>query len=79
MNRFQAMAEIMMLLNPDDLLKPGSQEYRLVRKVVSAKIERLGPEAALAEVRKEKKHLLDQIRILCMWNKASGRNFPIGF
>jgi hypothetical protein len=73
MNKFQAMAQIMILLNEDDLLKPGSRIYKTVRKMVSDKIDRMGPEAALVQVMETKAHLLGEIKILCMWHKSSDR------
>jgi hypothetical protein len=73
MNKFQAMAQIMILLNEDDLLKPGSRIYKTVRKMVSDKIDRMGPEAALVQVMETKAHLLAEIKILCMWHKSSDR------
>lgn len=62
MNRFQAMAQIMAILREGGHIKPGTQEYKVARKVVSNKIDRLGPEAALAQAKKWKAHILDQIR-----------------
>jgi hypothetical protein len=50
MNRFQAMAQIMAMLDKDGSLKPGTNLYKTVRKMVSDKIDRLGPEAAFREV-----------------------------
>jgi hypothetical protein len=79
MNKLQAMAKIMMLLNEDGLLKPGSYVYRTVRRMVSDKIDRLGPEASLVQVMDRKSHLLDQIKILCMWHKSTRRNPPPRF
>ena len=67
------MAQIMILLNQDQLLKPGSQAYKTVRKMVSDTIDRLGPEAALAQVMDKKTHLLEEIKILCMWHKSTGK------
>jgi hypothetical protein len=66
MNKFQAMARIMAILNEGGQLKPGTQEYKIARKLVSGKIDRLGPEAALAQVEKWRGHLLDQIKIMDM-------------
>ena len=74
MNKFQAMAQIMLLLNEDDLLRPGSHVYQTVRRMISDKIDRLGPEAALVNVVDGKVQLLDQIKILAMWHKHSGRS-----
>lgn len=79
MNRFQAMARIMALLNEDGLLKPGSHAYKTVRRMASDKVDRMGPDAALAHVMEEKARLLDQIRILCMWHKTTDRRPPPDF
>jgi hypothetical protein len=76
MNRFQAMARIMLLLNEDGRLKPGSRVYQTVRKMAADKIDRLGPEAALAQVMERKAHLLDQIKILNMWYQSTRRQPP---
>jgi hypothetical protein len=76
MNKFQAMAQIMLLLNEDDLLRPGSHVYQTVRKMISDKIDRLGPDAALEQIMDRKSHLLHQIKILDMWHKSSGRRLP---
>lgn len=73
MNKFQAMAQIMTLLNEDGLLKPGGQVYKLVRKMISDKIDRLGPESAMRHVLDRKTHLLGQIKVLCMWHKSTRR------
>ena len=67
------MAQIMLLLNEDSLLKPGSHVYQTVRRMVSDKIDRLGPDAALVNVMDGKRQLLDQIKILAMWNRSTGR------
>ena len=75
MNRFQAMAQIMAMLNKDGSLKPGTKLYKTVRETISDKIDRLGAEAAFREVRAKKAHFLDQIRILNMWYKHPGK-FP---
>jgi len=72
MNKFQAMAQIMLLLNEDGLLRPGSRVYHTVRRMVSDKIDRLGPDAALENVVDGKTQLLDRIKILAMWHKCSG-------
>jgi hypothetical protein len=79
MNKLQAMAQIMVLLNENGLLRPGSHVYRTVRRMVSDKIDRLGPDAALAQVMDRKAHLLDQIKILCMWHKSTRRHPPYNF
>ena len=64
MNKFQAMARIMAILNKDGQLKPGTREYKVARELASAKIERLGPEKALAQVEKWRGHILDQIKMM---------------
>ena len=60
MNRFQAMAKIMAILCEDGHLKPGTQEYKVTRKLVSSKIDNLGPEAALEQAKKSKGKFLEQ-------------------
>ncbi len=79
MNKFQAMAQIMLLLNEDGLLRPGSHVYQTVRRMISDKIDRLGPDAALADVVDGKLQILDQIKILAMWHKSTGRRPPPKF
>ncbi len=79
MNKFQAMAQIMTVLNEDALLKPGSRAYKTVRKMVSDMIDSLGPETALAQVMDRKAHLLGQIKILCMWHHSTGRRPSVKF
>lgn len=61
MNKFQAMAHIMMLLNEERPLQPRSQEFKILRKIVSYKIDRLGPEGAIVQIKDTKAHLLAQI------------------
>ena len=63
MNKFQAMAQIMAILCEDGDLKTGTQEYKVARKLVSSKIDNLGPETALAQAKKWKGRILDQDRI----------------
>ena len=79
MNKFQAMAQIMLLLNEDGLLRPGSHVYQTVRRMISDKIDRLGPDAALVDVVDGKLQILDQIKILAMWHKSTGRRPPSKF
>jgi hypothetical protein len=64
MNKFQAMARIMAILNKDGQLKPGTREYKIARKMVSNKIDRLGPEDALVQAEKWRGHILDQIKMM---------------
>jgi hypothetical protein len=73
MNRLQAIARIMMQLNQDDLLKPGSHVYRIVRKKAAEIIDRYGPDGGLTYVQRHKGHLLDQIKILRMWYQSNDR------
>jgi hypothetical protein len=79
MNKFQAMAQIMLLLNKNGLLKPGSHAYKIVRRMVSGKIDSLGPDAALADVVDRKLQILNQIRVLAMWHKSMDRLPPAKF
>ena len=76
MNKLQAMARIMTLLNEGDLLKPGSEVYKTVRQMAANKIDRLGPDAALTLVTDRKAQLLDQIRMLAMWHRTTHRRTP---
>ena len=64
MNRFQAMAKIMAMLTEEENLKPGSREYQIARKLVSKKIDRLGPETALLQVVDRRHKFMEQIGIL---------------
>ncbi len=64
MNKLQAMAQIMLLLNEDYALKPGSRKYKIVRKMISYKIDRLGPEGAISQIKDTKAHLLAQLDTL---------------
>ena len=65
MNAFQAMIRALMLLTEDFPLSPGSQEYQIARKMIAYKIDRLGPDAALEQIKGNKAHLLAQIRMVC--------------
>ena len=67
------MARIMALLNANGHLKPGSHAKQIVRTMISEKIDRLGPEAALDQVMDTKTEILTQIKIMCMWHQSSGR------
>jgi histone H3/H4 len=79
MNKLQAMAQIMSMLNHDNRLIPGSPVYKMVRRMVAEKIDRLGPEGAMAHVTQNKTQLLDQIRILCMWHRSTRKMPPPTF
>ena len=65
MNKFQAMVRALMLLNDDGLLSPGSDAYHIARKMIACKIDRLGPEAALEQIRGNNAHLVAQVRMIC--------------
>ena len=60
MNKFQAMAQIMAILCEDGYTKPGAQEYKVARKLVSGKIDTLGPDVALEQAKKSKGKFLEQ-------------------
>jgi hypothetical protein len=79
MNKVQAMARIMVLLNESGLLKPGSPVYKSVRKIASDTIDRLGPDAALLQIMDRKEQVLDQIRMLNMWYTVAARKPPPDF
>lgn len=63
MNKFQAMALAMTLFSKDEI-KPQSGEYRTLRQLIAFKIDRLGPEAALEQIRNNKEGLLNQVRYM---------------
>jgi ABC-type Na+ transport system ATPase subunit NatA len=64
MNRLQAMAKIMAMLTEEENLQQGSREYKIARKLVSRKIDRLGPETALLQVVDRRHQLMEQIKML---------------
>ena len=61
MDRFNAMNEIMTLLNEDGLMIPGDRAHRIVTEYMNFKIDRMGPKEALEDVRHSKEHLVGQI------------------
>jgi hypothetical protein len=61
MNRFQAMAQIMAILSEGGRIKKGSQKYRIARKMIATKIDRMGPDAAYSKAKWNKHELLVQI------------------
>ena len=63
MNKFQAMAQIMAILCEDGHLQPGTQEYKVTRKLVTSKIENLGSKAALEQAKRLKGKFLEQDRV----------------
>ena len=64
MNRFQAMARIMAILCEGDRIKKGSPRYRIARKLIASKIDRMGPDAAYFKAKWNKHELLMQIEEL---------------
>lgn len=64
MNKLQAMVRIMAMLSEDGQLRPGTREYQIARKLIAEKIDRLGPEAALAQITKWRGHILDRIKMV---------------
>lgn len=61
MNKLQGIALAMARLNKRSRLKEGSEEYKVVKKVVADKIDRFGPEGALDDIKRNMTRLLDQI------------------
>lgn len=61
MNRFQAMAMIMAILKEDGGLKPGTLEYKIARRLITRKIDQIGPKATFEHVKRWKNELLNQI------------------
>jgi hypothetical protein len=56
----------MALLNKKGRLKQGSKEYKIVKKMVSDKIDRFGPEGALEDIKSNLTLLLDRIYQISM-------------
>ena len=79
MNRFQAMAKIIVMLTEDGSIKPGSREYKIARKLISRKIDRLGPDAALIQVVDRKPHLLEHIKLFLAFEDSGAKLPPIDF
>ena len=65
MNKFQAMIRALILLDEDGLMVPGSPEYRMARKMIAHKIDRLGPDTALEQIKGNRAHLLAQVKMIC--------------
>ena len=70
MNRFQAMARIMAILSEGGRIRKGSQKYKIARKLIAAKIDRMGPEAAYSKAKWNKYELLVEIEELLKAEKA---------
>ena len=61
MDRSNAMNAIMALLNEDGLIVPGGKTYDILTEYIAFKIDRMGPEKALEDVRHTKEHMVAQI------------------
>ncbi len=61
MNRFQAMAQIMAILSEGGRITKGSHKYKIARKMIATKIDRMGPDAAYSKAKWNKYELLVQI------------------
>lgn len=55
-----------MLLNPDGAIKPKTREYRTLLQLIAHRIDRLGPDAALAQIQKNKAQILKQLRMMTL-------------
>jgi hypothetical protein len=55
------MVAIMSLLNEDGLMIPGSRAHTILSEYIAFKIDRMGPEKALDDVRHTKDHIVAQI------------------
>ena len=66
MDKSNAMNKIMTLLNEDGLMMPGGRAHGIVMEYMSFKIDRMGPEEALEDVRHTKEHLVAQIHQMAM-------------
>jgi len=61
MDRSNAMTAIMALLNEDGLIIPGCRTHKIVTEYIAFKIDRMGPERALEDVKHTKEHMVAQI------------------
>jgi hypothetical protein len=66
MDKSNAMNEILALLNEDGLVMPGGKAHGIITEYMNFKIDRMGPEKALEDVRYTKEHLLAQIHRMAM-------------
>jgi len=66
MDKSNAMNEILALLNEDGLMMPGGKAHGIITEYMNFKIDRMGPEKALEDVRYTKEHLLAQIHRMAM-------------
>jgi len=65
-DRSSAMDAIMSLLNEDGLMIPGNRTHQIVAEYIAFKIDRMGPESALEDVRLTKDHMIAQIHQMSM-------------
>jgi hypothetical protein len=73
------LAEIVMELVDYPNLKQGSREYKIARKLVSKKIDRLGSETALLQVVDRRHQLMEQIGILMSLEDSGIKNRHLDF
>lgn len=66
MEKSNAMRKIMAMLNEDGLMIPGGRAHEIVTAYMNFKIDRMGPEEALEDVRHTKEHLVAQIHQMAM-------------
>jgi len=66
MDKSNAMEAILTLLNEDGLVLPGGKAHRIVTEYIAFKIDRMGPEKALEDVRQTKEHMVAQIHQLAV-------------
>jgi hypothetical protein len=66
MDRSNAMKAIMALLNEDGMILPGGRAHAIVTEYITFKIDRMGPEKALEDVRHTKAHMVAQIHQMAM-------------
>ena len=73
MNRLQAMGHMMAILCEEGHLKPGTKKYDIARRLLARKIDTLGPDVALAQVKKWRGHLIDQIDLMALLQGTGSR------
>jgi len=64
------MAQIMAILSKGGRLQKGSRKYKIARKLITSKIDRMGPDAAYTKAKWNKHELLVQIEALHTAEKA---------
>ena len=74
MNRLQVIAKIMAVLAEDCGIKPGSREYKIAKRIISRKIERMGPDGAFVQIIDHKDDLLKQVDMIVDL-EGSGLNY----